>query len=179
MSWGPFVGTFIARISKGRTVKEFILGVIILPAIFCCIWFTVFGGTALHFEIFEGLHVADAITKDVAVGLFVTLSHLPFGKLISFIATVLIVTFFVTSADSANFVIAMFSRNGDLNPDKKIKMIWGVMLSSMAIVLLLSGGLVAIRNVAIIMALPFVGVIMLICISIYKAFKKENSNKDN
>lgn len=133
----------------------------------------------MHFEIFEGLHVADAITKDVAVGLFVTLSHLPFGKLISFIATVLIVTFFVTSADSANFVIAMFSRNGDLNPDKKIKMIWGVVLSSMAIVLLLSGGLVAIRNVAIIMALPFVGVIMLICVSIYKAFKKEDSNKDN
>jgi len=178
MSWGPFVGTFIARISKGRTVREFILGVIILPAIFCCIWFTVFGGTALHFEIFEGLHVADAITKDVAVGLFVTLSYLPFGKVISFMATVLIVTFFVTSADSANFVIAMFSRNGDLNPDKKIKVIWGVVLSSMAIVLLLSGGLVAIRNVAIIMALPFVLVIIMICVSIYKAFKNDTINKN-
>jgi len=153
--------------------------VIILPAIFCCVWFTVFGGTALHFEIFEDLHVADAITKDVAVGLFVTLSHLPFGKVISFMATVLIVTFFVTSADSANFVIAMFSRKGDLNPDKKIKVIWGVVLSSMAIVLLLSGGLVAIRNVAIIMALPFVLVIIMICISIYKAFKNEIINKDN
>uniref|UniRef100_UPI0035945B77 BCCT family transporter n=1 Tax=Acetobacterium malicum TaxID=52692 RepID=UPI0035945B77 len=179
MSWGPFVGTFIARISKGRTVREFILGVIILPAIFCCIWFAVFGGTALHFEIFEGLHVADAITEDVAVGLFVTLSYLPFGKVISLMATVLIVTFFVTSADSANFVIAMFSRNGDLNPDKKIKVIWGVVLSSMAIVLLLSGGLVAIRNVAIIMALPFVLVIIMICVSIYKAFKNESINKNN
>jgi glycine betaine transporter len=178
MSWGPFVGTFIARISKGRTVREFILGVIILPAIFCCIWFAVFGGTALHFEIFEDLHVADAITKDVAVGLFVTLSYLPFGKMISFMATVLIVTFFVTSADSANFVIAMFSRNGDLNPDKKIKVIWGVVLSSMAIVLLLSGGLVAIRNVAIIMALPFVLVIIMICVSIYKAFKNETITKN-
>jgi glycine betaine transporter len=94
-------------------------------------------------------------------------------------ATVLIITFFVTSADSANFVIAMFSRNGDLNPDRKIKVIWGVVLSSMAIVLLLSGGLVAIRNVAIIMALPFVLVIIAICVSIYKAFKNETTTKTN
>ncbi|WP_243134701.1 glycine betaine uptake BCCT transporter [Acetobacterium wieringae] len=173
MSWGPFVGTFIARISKGRTVKEFIMGVIIIPALFCCLWFAVFGGTALHFEIIDKLSIAEAITGDVAVGLFVTLSHLPFGQAISFLATLLIVTFFVTSADSANFVVAMFSRNGDLNPDRKIKVVWGIVLSSMAIVLLLSGGLVAIRNVAIIMALPFVFILIMMCVSIFKAFKNE------
>jgi len=176
LSWGPFVGTFIARISKGRTVKEFILGVVILPAIFCCIWFTVFGGTALYFEIFEGADIVAQVTNDVTVGLFATLSYLPLGKIISFIATVLIVTFFVTSADSATFVIGMFSRNGDLNPDNKIKIIWGVVLSLMAIVLLFSGGLVAMRNTSIIMALPFLLIIILMCVAIYKAFGNEKSD---
>ena len=176
LSWGPFVGTFIARISKGRTVKEFILGVVILPAIFCCIWFTAFGGTALYFEIFEGADIVAQVTNDVTVGLFATLSYLPLGKIISFIATVLIVTFFVTSADSATFVIGMFSRNGDLNPDNKIKIIWGVVLSLMAIVLLFSGGLVAMRNTSIIMALPFLLIIILMCVAIYKAFGSEKSD---
>lgn len=99
LSWGPFVGTFIARISKGRTVKEFILGVVILPAIFCCL-FTVFGGTALYFEIFEGIDIVATVTNDVTVGLFMTLAHLPLGNIASFVATILIITF-VTSADSA------------------------------------------------------------------------------
>ncbi len=173
MSWGPFVGTFIARISKGRTVKEFVLGVIVLPTVFCCFWFAVFGGTALHLEIFQGFKIAEAITTDMTTGLFITLLHLPLGKIISFIAILLITTFFITSADSATFVIAMFSRNGELNPDNKIKMIWGTTLSLMAIVLLFSGGLVAIRNIAIIMALPFMIIMVLMCIAIVKAFKKE------
>ncbi|MBC3901063.1 BCCT family transporter [Acetobacterium malicum] len=176
LSWGPFVGTFIARISKGRTVKEFILGVVILPAIFCCIWFTIFGGTALYFEIFEGVDIVAQVTSDVTVGLFATLSYLPLGKIISLMATILIITFFVTSADSATFVIGMFSRNGDLNPDNKIKIIWGVVLSLMAIVLLFSGGLVAMRNTSIIMALPFLIIIIMMCVAIYKAFASERSN---
>jgi len=173
LSWGPFVGTFIARISKGRTVKEFILGVIILPAVFCCLWFTVFGGTALYFEIFAGVDIVSQVINDMTVGLFATLSYLPMGKIVSFVATILIVTFFVTSADSATFVISMFSRNGDLNPDTKIKMIWGTLLSLMAIVLLFSGGLVAMRNTSIIMALPFLGIIILMCVAIFKAFNNE------
>lgn len=175
LSWGPFVGTFIARISKGRTVKEFILGVVILPAIFCCLWFTVFGGTALYFEIFEGIDIVATVTNDVTVGLFATLAHLPLGNIASFVATILIITFFVTSADSATFVIGMFSRQGDLNPDNKIKIIWGAILSLMAIVLLFSGGLVAMRNTSIIMALPFLIIIILMCVAIYKAFANENS----
>ena len=175
LSWGPFVGTFIARISKGRTVKEFILGVVILPATFCGLWFTVFGGTALYFEIFEGIDIVATVTNDVTVGLFATLAHLPLGNIASFVATILIITFFVTSADSATFVIGMFSRQGDLNPDNKIKIIWGAILSLMAIVLLFSGGLVAMRNTSIIMALPFLIIIILMCVAIYKAFANENS----
>jgi glycine betaine transporter len=177
LSWGPFVGTFIARISKGRTVREFVLGVIILPAIFCCIWFTVLGGTALYYEIFEGAGIVAQVTNDVTVGLFATLAMLPLGKIISFVATVLIITFFVTSADSATFVIGMFSRNGDLNPDTKIKIIWGTVLSLMAIVLLFSGGLVAMRNTSIIMALPFLLIIILMCVAIFKGFRKEKKNE--
>jgi glycine betaine transporter len=176
LSWGPFVGTFIARISKGRTVREFVLGVVILPAVFCCFWFTVFGGTALYFEIFEGVDIVAQVTNDITVGLFATLAQLPLGNVISIIATLLIITFFVTSADSATFVIGMFARNGDLNPDTKIKMIWGILLSLIAIVLLFSGGLVAIRNTSIIMALPFLIIIILMCISLYQGLKKETKD---
>jgi glycine betaine transporter len=147
--------------------------VIILPAVFCCLWFTVFGGTALYFEIFAGVDIVSQVINDMTVGLFATLSYLPMGKIVSFVATILIVTFFVTSADSATFVISMFSRNGDLNPDTKIKMIWGTLLSLMAIVLLFSGGLVAMRNTSIIMALPFLGIIILMCVAIFKAFNNE------
>ncbi|AWW28303.1 MULTISPECIES: glycine betaine uptake BCCT transporter [unclassified Acetobacterium] len=176
LSWGPFVGTFIARISKGRTVREFVLGVVILPAVFCCFWFTVFGGTALYFEIFEGVDIVAQVTNDITVGLFATLAQLPLGNVISIIATLLIITFFVTSADSATFVIGMFARNGDLNPDTKIKMIWGILLSLIAIVLLFSGGLVAIRNTSIIMALPFLIIIILMCISLYQGLQKETKD---
>jgi glycine betaine transporter len=177
VSWGPFVGTFIARVSKGRTIKEFVLGVLIVPAGFCFIWFSVFGGTALYHEIFQNIDIVSAVSSDVAVGLFVTLANLPFGSLISLIAIVLITTFFVTSADSATFVLGMYSQNGKLNPDNWIKIVWGVTLSLMAILLLNSGGLEAMRNTSIMMALPFLLVLIVICVAIAKELNDEQKNK--
>ncbi|WKY48251.1 BCCT family transporter [Eubacteriaceae bacterium ES3] len=173
VSWGPFVGTFIARVSKGRRIKEFVLGVLIVPAGFCFIWFSVFGGTALYQEIFQGFDIVSVVNSDVAVGLFVTLAHLPFGSLISLIAILLITTFFVTSADSATFVLGMYSQQGKLNPDNWIKIVWGLILSLMAILLLNSGGLEAMRNTSIMMALPFLFVMIFICVSIGKSLKDE------
>ncbi len=173
IAWAPFVGMFIARVSKGRTIKEFIVGVLIVPSIFSFIWFTVFGGTALHFQMFNHANIVQIVQKDVTSALFVTLSHLPLGGLISVIAIVLIITFFVTSADSATFVLGMMSSKGNLNPSNVVKLIWGVLQSLIALVLLLSGGLKGLQTASIIAALPFSIIMVFMCISMYRAFQTE------
>lgn len=172
ISWSPFVGTFIARISRGRTIKEFVLGVLVIPSIFSFLWFSILGGTALNFEIIRGFNIAAEVLKDISIGLFVTLSYLPFGKVISILAIVLIITFFITSADSATFVLSIFSSNGNLNPKNNVKIIWGIIQSLIAIVLLFSGGLEIMQSVSIIMALPFVFITIGMCISLFYAVKK-------
>lgn len=173
IAWAPFVGTFIARISKGRTIREFILGVLIAPSIFSFLWFAAFGGTALNMEMFQNIGIAAAVQADVTSALFITLEHLPLGMIISLLATTLIITFFITSADSATFVLGMLSTDGSLNPTTKVKIIWGILQSSTAMVLLLSGGLEGLQTMAILAALPFSIIMLLMCFSIYKALREE------
>jgi glycine betaine transporter len=173
IAWAPFVGMFIARVSKGRTVKEFILGVLIVPSLFSFIWFSVFGGTALYFELFGKLGIAEAVQNDVTTALFITLDQFPFGTILSMLATLLIITFFVTSADSATFVLGMLSSEGRLNPTNQTKMIWGILQSSIAVVLLLTGGLKALQTASIVTALPFALILLGMSYSIWKAFEEE------
>lgn len=173
ISWSPFVGTFIARISRGRTVKEFVLGVVLMPSIFSFIWFSVLGGTALNMEILQGLDISTPIFENISTGLFVMLSYLPMGNIISIVSIVLIGTFFVTSADSATFVLSMFSSKGALEPKNSGKVLWGVVQSLIAVVLLLSGGLSAMQSVSIIMALPFLGIVILIGFSLFRGLSQE------
>lgn len=173
IAWAPFVGMFIARVSKGRTIKEFILGVLLVPSLVSFIWFAVFGGTALNLEIFGNAGLAQAAEQDVTTALFVTLGQLHLGTIISTLATILIVTFFITSADSATFVLGMLSTNGDLNPNNKIKITWGILQSSIAIILLLSGGLEGLQTMAIITALPFTVILVFMCFSFMRALEQE------
>lgn len=173
ISWSPFVGMFIARVSKGRTIKEFILGVLLVPSLFSFIWFSVFGGTALHLEILQQTNIAEAVEQDISSALFITLNHLPLSTIISLLATLLIITFFVTSADSATFVLGMLSSKGDLNPPNKVKLIWGILQSSIAIILLISGGLNGLQQMAIITALPFAVILAIMCFSFYKSLKND------
>lgn len=133
----------------------------------------IFGGTAMFFQLSGNLDIAAAVQENMTSGLFITLSALPFGKILSGIAILLIITFFVTSADSATFVIAMFSKKGDLNPPGKTKLIWGILLALTAVVLLKTGGLQAMQNASIIFALPFVLVLILICIALYRSLKND------
>lgn len=175
IAWAPFVGMFIARVSKGRTIKEFVLGVLIIPSLFSFIWFSVFGGTALHFEVFENLKIAEAVQNDVTSALFITLGQFPLGIILSYIATLLIITFFITSADSATFVLGMLSSNGDLNPSNKVKIIWGILQSSIAVILLISGGLQGLQTASIITALPFAVILVLMSVSILKALEQETN----
>ncbi|MEG1107110.1 MAG: BCCT family transporter [Eubacterium sp.] len=177
ISWGPFVGTFIARISKGRTIREFVFGVLLVPTAFSLVWFAAFGGTLLDMELRQGVAVAGEAIRDINTGLFVVFSHLPGGFIASILAMILVLTFFITSADSATFVISMFSRNGDLNPDNKIKVTWGIFLALIAVVLLLSGGLQAIQNISIIISLPFGFILLWICWAMLKELR-ETETKD-
>ncbi|HEY1007156.1 MAG TPA: BCCT family transporter, partial [Sphingobacteriaceae bacterium] len=173
IAWAPFVGMFIARISKGRTIKEFVLGVLIAPSVFGIIWFSVFGGTGLNLELFHNGQIAEAVKEDVTSALFLTLDQLPLGTILSVIATALIITFFVTSADSATFVLGMLSSKGVQNPRTAVKVVWGLLQSSIAAVLLLSGGLQGLQTASVVAAAPFAVIMCLMCYSLWTALQQE------
>ncbi|HUC81208.1 MAG TPA: BCCT family transporter [Flavisolibacter sp.] len=173
IAWAPFVGMFIARVSKGRTIKEFVLGVLLVPSVFGFLWFAVFGGTALNLELFHNGKIAEAAQTDVTSALFNTLQQLPIGGILTIIATLLIITFFITSADSATFVLGMLSSKGIPNPKTKVKLVWGILQSSIAAVLLLSGGLQGLQTASIIAALPFSIIMVLMCYSLYSSLQED------
>ncbi|MFZ0371081.1 MAG: BCCT family transporter [Halobacillus sp.] len=174
LSWAPFVGTFIARVSKGRTIREFILGVLLVPTVFGALWFSVFGGTAISLEYFDGVNIISDVNElGTEVALFSMLDHIPLGGVMSIIGLLLISTFFITSADSATFVLGMQTTNGSLNPKNQVKFTWGVIQAGAAAVLLWQGGLGALQTAAIISAFPFTIIMILICFSLYKTFNED------
>ncbi|MFD1735068.1 BCCT family transporter [Bacillus salitolerans] len=173
IAWAPFVGTFIARVSRGRTIKEFVLGVLLVPTILGAIWFSAFGGSAIFFDLFEQGRISEAVSNDVTTALFITLEQFPLGMLLAGLATLLIITFFVTSADSATFVLGMLTSKGVLNPATSTKIIWGVLQSSIAAVLLLSGGLGGLQTASIVAALPFSVIMVLMVFALSKSLNQE------
>ena len=177
ISWAPFVGSFVARISRGRTIREFVAGVLIIPALGSFVWFSIFGTSALYLELVSKINVSAEVLKDVSVGIFAMYSHYPLGQIMSMIMLVLIVTFFVTSANSGTFVLAMFSTNGDLNPPKGRVAIWGVLMAALAVVLLLTGGLQNLQTVSLAAAMPFSLIMVCACASFWKALTKGEEEK--
>ncbi|WP_373601368.1 glycine betaine uptake BCCT transporter [Paraclostridium bifermentans] len=173
IAWSPFVGVFIARVSKGRTIREFIVGVLLVPSLFSYIWFSVFGGTALNLEINTNLSLLEALKADMSSTLFITLNSLPLGFIASVVAVLLIITFFVSSADSATFVLGMFSSNGSMHPTNKVKFTWGILQSLVAASLLLSGGLEGLQTMSIVTALPFSLILVLMIVSLIKELRHE------
>ncbi|MYL70813.1 BCCT family transporter [Halobacillus litoralis] len=179
ISWAPFVGTFIARVSRGRTVREFILGVLLVPTIFGALWFSVFGGTAISLEFFNDVDIySDVSELGSEVALFSMMENVPLGSIMSFVGLLLISTFFVTSADSATFVLGMQTTNGSLNPKNQVKFTWGIIQAGAAAVLLWQGGLGALQTAAIIAAFPFTFIMILICFSLFKTFQEEGKVVD-
>ncbi len=175
IAWAPFVGTFIARISRGRTVREFVLGVLLVPSIFCAFWFTVFGGAGIASEMFQDLPLKTIMDhQGVEVLLFTVLQQYPLGTVMSLLSIFLIATFFITSADSATFVLGTLTTNGSLNPPNQIKFTWGVIQSLSAAILLWSGGLKGLQIGAILGAFPFLFVIIILILSLLKAFQEEH-----
>ncbi|MCM3586941.1 BCCT family transporter [Mesobacillus maritimus] len=170
IAWAPFVGVFIARISKGRTIREFVVCVLLVPSLISFLWFSTFGSAAIVEETVGQISISSLATEQ---SLFGMLEGFPISMALSLLAILIIVTFFVTSADSGTFVLGMMTTNGSQNPSAAIKVIWGVYLSITALALLYSGGLLALQNTMIIAALPFSVVMVLMVISFLKALQKE------
>ncbi|WP_153461852.1 MULTISPECIES: BCCT family transporter [Sediminibacillus] len=175
ISWAPFMGLFIARISRGRTIREFMAGVLIVPSLLAIIWFTTFGGTALNVEMFGSGGLAELVTGDVELALFATLGELPLSGITNVLAILLILIFFITSADSASYVLGALTSKGSLAPTMSAKLVWGFLIAGTASVLLLSGGggLDALQTASIIAALPFAIIMLLMVIAILMMFSKD------
>ncbi len=176
IAWAPFVGSFIARISKGRTIKEFVLGVLIAPVLASFIWFAVFGTVGIDL----GSEIAATASENTSTAVFVTMSYYKLGALISGITIILLCTFFVTSADSGTFVLGILSSDGNLNPTIKKKVAWGLIITCVTLVLMFASdtGLQNVQTASIIAALPFSVVMILAMISWVMYLVKEKKKKD-
>jgi choline/glycine/proline betaine transport protein len=149
ISWSPFVAIFVARISKGRTVGEFVTGVLLVPAVVTFLWFAVFGGTAIHLQSTGAADIAALVEENNAASLQALLAALPLGTITTVVATILITAFFVTSSDSGSLVDDMVTSGGDPHPPRVQRVFWATAEGVVAAILLLVGGLTAIRNAAI------------------------------
>jgi len=167
IAWSPFVGMFIARVSYGRTIREFIKGVLLVPTLVTFLWVTTFGATALHIEMFGGGGLAKAVQENIPVSLFVMLEDLPLAAISSVVAITVIITFFVTSSDSGSLVIDIITAGGNPEPPVVQRVFWAVMEGAVASALLLGGGLVALQTAAISTGLPFAIILLGMCWSLH------------
>ncbi|MGM0675477.1 MAG: glycine betaine uptake BCCT transporter [Spirochaetota bacterium] len=173
ISWSPFVGLFVASISRGRTIREFIFGALLVPTLLTFLWFAVFGGAAFNLQLNEGVDLASAAVDDVSTVLFELFTHYPLGPALSLLAVLLLGVFFITSADSATFVLSMMTSEGSLSPSLRKKVTWGLIVSAAAATLLVSGGLEALQRMAIVAALPFTIVMVFMARSLHTAMHYE------
>ncbi len=172
ISWAPFVGLFIARVSRGRTIRQFVTGVLLVPTGFTFIWMTVFGNSAIDMILNQGLvSLGQVVDNDVSLALFAFLEYLPFSTLFTYIALLMVVVFFITSADSGALVMDMLSAHGRGSTGIGYRMYWSVGAGLVAVVLLLAGGLGSLQTMTIASALPFVTVLMVAIYGLMKALQ--------
>ncbi|GAA0340293.1 BCCT family transporter [Bacillus carboniphilus] len=177
IAWSPFVGAFVARVSRGRTIREFIMGVLVVPPLIALIWIAVFGGTALHLDLFEGTSIAQAVNSDITSALFETYKYLPLTQVMSVLSIFLILTFLVTSADSATYILGSMTSKGSLHPPLIVKFIWGTLISAIAAVLIIASGLEGLQTASLVSALPFTLILIAMCFSLFKSLRKEPRKK--
>ena len=185
IAWSPFVGMFIARISKGRTVREFILGVLLVPSIVTFFWISAFGSTAVNQALLGDDTIANAVNENVATALFVFLEDYPFAFILNIIAIILIAGFFVTSSDSGSLVVDNLTSGGKIDAPVGQRIFWAFAEGGIAAVLLIGGGLQALQTATIVTGLPFAFILIIMCFSLYKGLsedlqklKEQESQKD-
>ena len=179
LAWAPFVGIFIARISKGRTIREFIFGVMLVPTAFTLLWMTVFGNSAIDLVQNHGSDLGELVNKDTAVALFVFLESFPFSDVLVVLALCMVVIFFVTSCDSGAMVVDMLCSDGNNNTPVWQRIYWALAVGIVAIVLLFAGGLAALQTMTIVTALPFSIVLLLAIGGLLKALRVESHKKES
>lgn len=174
IAWAPFVGLFIAKISRGRTIREFVLGVMLVPTFFTFFWFAVFGDTALHMIMVDGYtSLIDEVQNNQAIALFKLLENLPFTQIVSSLTVLLIITFFVTSSDSGSLVIDSLAAGGRSDTPWWQRSFWVLTEGAVAAVLLIAGGLSALQTAAIVSALPFAIIILISTFGMWRALRIE------
>ena len=174
IAWSPFVGMFIARVSRGRTIREFVVGVLLVPVGFTFMWMTFFGNSALHMVMVQGVQgLAEAVNADTSVALFMFLEQLPFSAITSFLATALVITFFVTSSDSGSLVVDMLTSGGEEESPLWQRVFWALLEGAVAAALLMAGGLAALQAASIASALPFSIVMVVMCWGLLRALRIE------
>ena len=179
IAWSPFVGMFIERISRGRTVREFVIGVLLVPLGFTFLWMTIYGNAALHMIMADGASdLMNAVSADSSVAIYSFLEKLPFSGGTSAIATLLVVVFFVTSADSGALVIDMLSSKDDGESPVWQRIFWALLVGAIAIALLIAGGLTALQAGTIAAALPFTVVMILACVGLLRAMRLDVAKRE-
>ncbi len=176
IAWAPFVGQFVARVSKGRTIREFVIAVSLLPSGFSLIWIAIYGGAAFNLNAISNGAIEAAVGADYTTGLYALLQQLPAYGITSILAIFLIVVCFVGAANSATYVLAMLTSGGDMDPDKKLRGGWGIAQGLITIVLILVGGTSALKvlqTASIVAAFPYMLVMLVMCVSILKALKAD------
>jgi len=173
ISWSPFVGMFIARISKGRTVREFILGVMIVPTLLSFFWMSVFGGAAIWLQASGAADIMGAVNENVATALFAMLENFPLSQVLSIVGIILVTVFFVTSSDSGSLVVDHLTSGGKLESPAPQRVFWAIMEGVVAAVLLLGGGLSILQTAAISSGLPFAIILLFIVYSLYLGLSEE------
>ena len=173
LAWAPFVGVFIARISRGRTIREFLMGVLLVPTCFSILWFGVFGGMGFY-EAAAGRLDPNIVQTNINQTTFLLLGTLPLSFLTVTVTIIAAFLFVVTSVVSAAFVLAMFSSEGNPNPSVRIKLIWGVILGALGLVMILSDSVDAVRQIIALSASPFVFIVLLLMVCLFKALKTDH-----
>lgn len=176
IAWAPFCGQFCARVSKGRTVREYLIVVSILPALFSFLWLGIYGGAAFHLNDLSGRSILQAVNTDYTTGLFALLRQLPVYVITAPLAIILIIFSFLGSANSATFVLSMLTDHGNMNPDKKLRAGWGIAQGAVTIICIIVGGtsvLKILQTASIVAAFPYMIIMIFMCFSIYKALSKD------
>ncbi|MFP4263920.1 MAG: BCCT family transporter, partial [Halomonas sp.] len=171
IAWSPFVGMFIARVSRGRTVREFLIAVLVVPTLASLVWMTAFGTTAIDQVINAG--VTEVQDADLELQLFTMLEQLPLSAITSFVGIVLVMVFFITSSDSGSLVIDSITAGGKVDAPKPQRIFWALIEGAIAIALLLGGGLAALQTAALTTGLPFTLVLLVGCYAIVKGLMSE------
>ncbi len=174
IAWSPFVGTFVARVSRGRTIKEYVFGVLLVPPLLACMWIGVFGGAALHMEQ-SGADVglAQATQDNITVALFAMFDLMPFSGVLSVMAMILIFVFLVTSADSASYIVAQMTDNGSINPPLYKRVLWGVLIAAICLTLIVAGGLSGLQSAAVLSALPFTFILYMMVVVLIRELRAD------